>query len=80
MKNHGIGKKVADCITFFGFNKTDAFPVDTWIEKIYLENLNGEKKSRELIAKDLSLKYGELSGFIQQYLFYYKRTIEKSAN
>ena len=79
LKIHGIGKKVADCITFFGFNKTDSFPVDTWIEKIYLENLGGTKKSREGIANELSLKYGELTGFIQQYLFYYKRTIEKSA-
>lgn len=79
LKIHGVGKKVADCITFFGYNKTDSFPVDTWIEKIYLENLGGTKKSRELISTELSLKYGELSGFIQQYLFYYKRTIEKTA-
>ncbi len=79
LKIYGIGKKVADCITFFGFNKTDSFPVDTWIEKIYLENLGGTKKTREGIANELSLKYGELSGFVQQYLFYYKRTIEKSA-
>ena len=48
-------------------------------EKIYLENLGGTKKSREVISNELSLKYGELSGFIQQYLFYYKRTIEKTA-
>ena len=79
LKIHGVGKKVADCITFFGFNRTDSFPVDTWIEKIYLENLGGTKKSREVISNELSLKYGELSGFIQQYLFYYKRTIEKTA-
>ncbi len=79
LKVHGIGKKVADCITFFGYNKTDSFPVDTWIEKIYLENLGGKNASREVISNELSSKYGELSGFIQQYLFYYKRTIEKSA-
>ena len=78
LKIHGIGKKVADCITFFGFNKTDSFPVDTWIEKIYLENLGGKNTNREVIANELSSTYGELSGYIQQYLFYYKRTIEKS--
>ena len=78
LKIHGVGKKVADCITFFGFNKTDAFPVDTWIEKIYLENLGGKQESREVISNKLVSTYGELSGYIQQYLFYYKRTIEKS--
>ena len=80
MSFYGIGKKVADCISFFGYHKTDSFPVDTWIEKIYLENLGGEKKARDKISKELIQKYGDLSGYIQQYLFYYKRTIEKSAN
>ena len=80
MSFYGIGKKVADCISFFGYHKTDSFPVDTWIEKIYLENLGGEKKGRDKISKELIQKYGDLSGYIQQYLFYYKRTIEKSAN
>ena len=39
---HGIGPKVADCVAFFGFRKTDSFPVDTWIEKVYKEDLGGK--------------------------------------
>ena len=31
----GVGPKVADCVTLFGYHRTDSFPVDTWIEKIY---------------------------------------------
>ncbi|MBO5927045.1 MAG: hypothetical protein J6Q38_05780 [Clostridia bacterium] len=74
IKIYGVGKKVADCILLFAFNRTDSFPVDTWIEKLYLENLNGKEKDRNKISKELTLKFGDLSGFIQQYVFYYKRS------
>lgn len=37
LKYKGIGGKVADCIALFGFGKTDSFPVDTWVEKVYRE-------------------------------------------
>ncbi len=77
LKIRGIGKKVADCITFFGFQRSDSFPVDTWIEKLYIENLNGKLKDRSKISKELVETYGNLSGYIQQYAFYYKRTLER---
>lgn len=77
LKIHGIGKKVADCITLFGFYKYDSFPVDTWIEKLYLENLGGTEKDRKKISEELVSKFKELSGFVQQYLFYYKRSLSK---
>ncbi|MBO5851868.1 MAG: hypothetical protein J6R29_06010 [Clostridia bacterium] len=76
LKIKGIGKKVADCITLFGYSKTDSFPVDTWIEKIYVQNLNGTEKDRVKISNELSTKFGKLSGYIQQYVFYYKRSLE----
>lgn len=69
----GIGGKVADCIALFGFGKTDSFPVDTWIEKIYREDFKGELKNREKIAEYFKNEFGEYSGYIQQYLFYGKR-------
>jgi N-glycosylase/DNA lyase len=69
----GIGPKVADCILLFGFNRTDVFPVDTWIEKVY--NLYYKKcDNRILIRKNLIQKYGNLSGYAQQYLFYFQRS------
>ena len=76
LKIKGIGKKVADCIILFGFSKSDSFPVDTWIEKLYKENLKGKELDRAKISKELSLKYKDLSGYVQQYLFYYKRSLE----
>lgn len=69
----GVGRKVADCILLFGYHRTEAFPVDTWIEKIY-PKIGGEAgKSAVYIADKLSEQFGELAGYAQQYLFYYAR-------
>lgn len=69
----GIGNKVADCICLFGFGKTESFPVDTWIEKIYREDFNGTEKDRKKINVYFCDKFGNDAGIIQQYLFYGKR-------
>ena len=68
----GVGPKVADCIMLFGYHKSCCFPVDTWIEKVYID-LFGKKVSRQIMAKDLTNYFGDLSGYAQQYLFFYKR-------
>lgn len=73
LKMRGIGRKVADCILLFGFHRTDAFPVDVWTERVYRERLGGREKNREKIAQELEKKYGEDSGYFQQYMFYYER-------
>jgi N-glycosylase/DNA lyase len=70
----GIGDKVADCICLFGFAKADSFPVDTWIEKIYREDFGGTLTDRKKINSYFTSMFGEYSGYIQQYLFYAKRT------
>ena len=69
----GVGSKVADCISLFAYKKTDSFPVDTWVEKLYREDLKGELKSREEINRYLTGLFKEDSGMAQQYMFYYKR-------
>jgi len=75
----GVGPKVADCILLFGFNKSDVFPVDTWIKKVY-NNYFATEKSENVheIRKNLVNIFKDLSGFSQQYLFYYKRSLENS--
>lgn len=110
----GIGPKVADCILLFGFARTDVFPVDTWIKKVYnqyfqklecpkpnqkitsnknakkdiaLSTLQGKTKQKSNlkksakkeeniteIRKNLINKFGNLSGYAQQYLFYFQRS------
>ena len=58
----GVGDKVADCVILFGLHNRGAFPVDVWIEriigKIYSGSLNFSK-------------YGNLSGIVQQYMYFY---------
>ena len=70
---YGVGPKVADCIMLFGYHRGDVFPVDTWIQQMYChfyENL----ENREQIRKNLLNEFGDLSGYAQQYLFYFSRT------
>ena len=72
----GYRAPLADCVLLFGFNRFDVFPVDTWIRKVFeprYGDMPAEKLSETLVAE-----YGELSGFVQQWLFYYKRE-EKNA-
>lgn len=73
----GVGPKVADCIMLFGYAKGDVFPVDTWIEKVYHDIFDCQEKNREVMRKVLVDTFKNLSGFAQQYLFYYKRSLPK---
>ncbi len=68
----GVGRKVADCILLFAFQKMDVFPVDTWIVKVYID-MFGSQCACEKMSEQLSAIYGNLSGYAQQYLFYMKR-------
>ena len=69
----GIGEKVANCILLFGLNEKNVFPVDTWINKVYNHITQTNSKNRKLITQELTKKYGALSGYAQQYFFYYFR-------
>lgn len=78
----GVGPKVADCVLLFGYGRTDVFPVDTWIEKMYHKfydkfHLKDAKTlTREQIRKNLTEEFENLSGFAQQYLFFFMRSGE----
>lgn len=69
----GIGEKVANCVLLFGLRRKDVFPVDTWINKVYNVITGSNTTDRKFITKDLTSRYGELSGYAQQYFFYYFR-------
>ncbi len=72
----GIGPKVADCVSLFGFSRTDSFPVDTWIMKVYKEDFKGELTDKNKITAYFEEKFKDNAGFIQQYLFYGKRNMK----
>ena len=67
----GVGEKVADCALLFGFRQYEAFPVDVWIaramRKLYFRK---RKVSESKIAEFARMKWGNLAGYIQQYLYH----------
>lgn len=73
MKLDGVGPKVADCILLFGLHRTDVFPVDIWTSRVYRSLGLGEESCRKRMAQKLVEKFGSLSGYAQQYLYYYYR-------
>lgn len=69
-KIHGIGEKVANCISLYGLHHIEGFPVDVWIRRVIEEIYHNQ------FDKD---KYQGYSGIVQQYMFYYMRHLKKAA-
>lgn len=71
----GIGDKVANCILLFSMKQFDTFPVDVWVRRVmqtlYVDKDTSDKEIRRF-AED---KFGDFSGYAQQYLFYYAREL-----
>ena len=72
----GIGRKVANCILLFSYERLDAVPVDVWIKRI-LESFRS-RRSGKATPEQLE-RYGEkllgpYAGYIQQFLFHQART------
>ena len=63
LKIKGIGKKVANCLLLFGFNKYEAFPIDVWIAKVLRKYFPG---------KDAAY-FGKYAGYAQEFLYAYIR-------
>lgn len=61
---HGIGEKVANCISLYGLHHIEAFPIDVWIRRI-LEEVYHNQFQLE--------RYQGYAGIVQQYMFYYMR-------
>lgn len=74
----GIGEKVADCILLFAFEKMEAFPVDTHVEKVIRAYYGNHEFFKDGMTKTKigrwgRLYFGKYCGYAQQYLFYQKR-------
>ncbi|HHT83559.1 MAG: DNA-3-methyladenine glycosylase family protein [Christensenellales bacterium] len=66
----GVGRKVADCILLFAYHKEDVFPLDTWTGRVYRDM--GLPPCVNKCDKLVDI-FGNLSGYAQQYLYYYYR-------
>ncbi len=77
LKIKGVGVKVANCVLLFAYAKADAFPVDVWIKRaMEVLYFNNEEQKLEDIQNFAEEKFGEYSGIVQQYIFYYARENE----
>jgi N-glycosylase/DNA lyase len=87
----GVGPKVADCVLLFSLRKTEAFPVDRWVERVilnhYAQQLPPElaqrlKQKDGLTNSDYAKLntfgrqyFGKYAGYAQEYLYHYERTL-----
>lgn len=65
----GVGDKVADCVLLFGYQRWDAFPVDTWIEKILKSEYQLNNWNRVQLAQFARIHFGPYAGWVQQWFF-----------
>ena len=73
MTYKGIGNKVANCVLLFSMKQFSTFPVDVWVRRV-MQELYVPKTTKDMeIRKFAEDKFGNISGYAQQYLFYYAR-------
>ncbi len=87
LKFSGVGPKVADCIMLFSMKKLEVFPIDVWVKRVmtelYASEINKEKAltkinpNNQQILEFAQNRFGKLAGLAQQYLFYWRRELEK---
>ena len=67
----GVGPKVANCVSLFGFYRIGAFPIDVWIDRVLKEHYpNGFPMDR----------YKGFAGVMQQYVFFAMRGEGRGGN
>ncbi|MFW9908798.1 MAG: DNA-3-methyladenine glycosylase family protein [Candidatus Thorarchaeota archaeon] len=79
MRLHGVGNKVADCVSLFALGHLEAFPIDVWIERIIQKHYNIFKsagnsyKRKSAAAREY---FGRYAGYAQEYLYYFSRNAQ----
>ena len=74
----GVGPKVADCVMLFStLKRLEVFPIDVWVRRVmnelYIKKEDETKINKKEIEELAKIKYGNLAGIAQQYLFYWRR-------
>ena len=70
MKLPGVGEKVADCICLFSLDKTEAFPVDVWMQRMMKKYYKKEKLKD---IQQFAQQKWKFPGYAQQFLFHWGR-------
>lgn len=72
----GVGTKIANCVLLFSCGFEQAFPIDTWVRRVLLENWfpAGKTRPRDAELQDFAASFfGPWAGHAQQYLFHHIR-------
>jgi len=75
----GIGRKVANCIALFAYERLEVVPVDVWIARI-TSQMRKRKAPPHRLEKYATRRFGPYAGYLQQYLFHFARTTGKIPN
>jgi N-glycosylase/DNA lyase len=67
----GVGRKIANCVLLFAFERLDVVPVDVWIARV-VRSMRGDAPLAELEAYSRD-RFGPFAGYVQQYLFHHAR-------
>jgi N-glycosylase/DNA lyase len=65
----GVGRKIADCVLLFGAGRLEAFPIDTWVQKILVRPYGLEGWKVDQLLDFARIHFGPSAGLAQQYLF-----------
>lgn len=68
----GVGRKVANCVLLFAYERLDSVPVDVWIARI-LQAMRKRKGTLEELERFSARRFGAYAGYVQQYLFHHAR-------
>ena len=77
----GVGRKVANCVMLFGYERLAAFPVDTWVARVMRDHYwrGRGKPTPQAIERRLAGRFGPQAGYAQQYLFHHARMTQRRA-
>jgi N-glycosylase/DNA lyase len=77
-KLHGVGDKVADCVSLFSLGFLEAFPIDVWIERVIQEHYGVFTETGKSYSKKSEAArnyFGKYAGYAQEYLYHYTRCV-----
>ena len=75
----GIGRKIADCILAYSFDKKESFPVDRHVLNGLVRWYKYPKKINPVKASDRAgKKFGDMSSYAQQYIFHRQRLASRA--
>jgi N-glycosylase/DNA lyase len=70
----GVGRKIANCVLLFAYERLEAVPVDVWIARVARAMApRGDEASLGELETFTGERFGPYAGYVQQYLFHHAR-------